>query len=408
MDQAFPDDSKIKKALIDFYERDGQPIDLPDDEAFEIRKCKPFVYSFVEWEAIVEGTVFGQLEVDTTRVDFDWDLRLKIKPGSQRVSINEPIEVASETRAWARKEGGKSIPRRIVRLAFRVAYENDHLDFIDKERTANSHKGEINRLKREVRNRAKDKTESRVSRDYSPASRRLRYRFDISVSYRAFQVSGFFVKIYVNRKAISGFVFYDGVDFSFYPVSYVTALEANHLERYLFSGEGCLPALFWLSVMLIAGWVYLSTVDETAPTVDEANSIDENANLEPASPDAGSPPPVQNFPEINADRLVPSVEDAGSQAQMVVVPARLIESRSPSYPRRALQRGVEGAVVVRLDVDERGFVENIRIVRSEPTGIFDQSVISAVEGYRYSPRLENEKPVAERNVEISFEFNLEE
>ena len=76
-----------------------------------------------------------------------------------------------------------------------------------------------------------------------------------------------------------------------------------------------------------------------------------------------------------------------------------VSGDDPSYPREAIRAGVQkGRVVARLSIDENGKVTEVNIVSSEPRGIFDKVVRTALEGWKF--RAEGEKYVGE--VEINF------
>jgi len=57
----------------------------------------------------------------------------------------------------------------------------------------------------------------------------------------------------------------------------------------------------------------------------------------------------------------------------------------PVYPISARIRGIEGWVVVRFVVDEKGRVTHVKIVKSYPKGTFDDSVINCVLKWRFKP-----------------------
>lgn len=57
------------------------------------------------------------------------------------------------------------------------------------------------------------------------------------------------------------------------------------------------------------------------------------------------------------------------------------------YPRTALQRGIEGYVDVRFDVNEQGQTENIQVLSAVPEGVFNSAAIKAVAKWRYQPKL---------------------
>lgn len=72
------------------------------------------------------------------------------------------------------------------------------------------------------------------------------------------------------------------------------------------------------------------------------------------------------------------------------VPANHVELqpvvRAPAdYPADAFNQGIEGFVVVSFDVTQQGRVENLRLVDSDPRGVFEFGVIEAVQTWQYDP-----------------------
>ncbi|MBB6520495.1 energy transducer TonB [Pseudoteredinibacter isoporae] len=80
---------------------------------------------------------------------------------------------------------------------------------------------------------------------------------------------------------------------------------------------------------------------------------------------------------------------------------------APRYPGRAITRGIEGFVDIRFDVTKIGNTENIRIIQSQPEGIFDKAATQAVAKYKYQPAMQGGEPVATKNVTERIRFNLE-
>jgi TonB family protein len=60
-------------------------------------------------------------------------------------------------------------------------------------------------------------------------------------------------------------------------------------------------------------------------------------------------------------------------------------SQDPEYPERALAQKISGAVTVEFIVGTKGETLDVRVVASEPAGIFDRSAINAVKRWRYEP-----------------------
>ena len=87
-------------------------------------------------------------------------------------------------------------------------------------------------------------------------------------------------------------------------------------------------------------------------------------------------------------------------------PIQLIAFEGPSYPETARAQKIEGFVVLRYDVTVDGVVHNVRVAESEPPGIFDDSALKTVRGWRYkAPILDGvSQPV--RNMESRVVFEL--
>ncbi len=73
-----------------------------------------------------------------------------------------------------------------------------------------------------------------------------------------------------------------------------------------------------------------------------------------------------------------------------IMPPRLVKAVDPVYPEIARQAQVEGVVIVEARADEKGNVEDARILRSIP--LLDQAAIEAVKQWKYEPAIINGKP----------------
>ena len=62
-----------------------------------------------------------------------------------------------------------------------------------------------------------------------------------------------------------------------------------------------------------------------------------------------------------------------------------VETPKPDYPRRAWKHGVQGWVIVELDVGLDGRTENVAVLREAPAGWFNGVTVSAVEDWRFLP-----------------------
>lgn len=98
------------------------------------------------------------------------------------------------------------------------------------------------------------------------------------------------------------------------------------------------------------------------------------------APAEARPTPVEPSPQ--ASRTLPPAPDYASAATLDP-PPRPLSDIDPDYPKSAGLR--QGVVVLRLLIDAAGHVDNVAVVRSAPTGVFDESALAAFGKARFSP-----------------------
>lgn len=113
--------------------------------------------------------------------------------------------------------------------------------------------------------------------------------------------------------------------------------------------------------------------------------------------------PVQIVaPKVDATSVKMNLSAGGSDrgvAPLVRVP--------PEYPRRALERGIEGWVHVRFTITTAGTVKDLVVVDSEPKGVFDEAATKAVMRWRYNPPVQNGVAVERVGEQTLVRFKLE-
>ncbi|GIU08927.1 hypothetical protein TUM4261_16470 [Shewanella sp. c952] len=72
---------------------------------------------------------------------------------------------------------------------------------------------------------------------------------------------------------------------------------------------------------------------------------------------------------------------AGDDKNQDIHPVIRIE---PAYPAAAVEANQNGFVVMKFDITPTGEVNNIKVIKSSPTAIFDASAIKALKQWRYS------------------------
>lgn len=81
---------------------------------------------------------------------------------------------------------------------------------------------------------------------------------------------------------------------------------------------------------------------------------------------------------------------------------------APIYPRRALSRGIEGWVLLEFTVTRAGTVADVRVLESEPPGIFDKAASEAALKFKYKPRVVDGEPIDVKGVPHKISFQLED
>lgn len=129
-------------------------------------------------------------------------------------------------------------------------------------------------------------------------------------------------------------------------------------------------------------------------------SVDLNPNL-PTLPNTIALGPLSNF-SMTTD--VPRGLFSTSELDM---PLQALVRLPASYPMRARRLGIEGWVKVEFIVTGEGRVRDIKVVASEPKGVFESSVTRSVSQYRFKPGTVDGRPVEVRVV-TTIRFKMEE
>jgi protein TonB len=103
------------------------------------------------------------------------------------------------------------------------------------------------------------------------------------------------------------------------------------------------------------------------PSTLSTSAISTTTNVKPvAAPVRAAPQPAQPKPVVRKG----------------AVPLHRV---NPEFPRRALQDGIQGSVVAHLMVSRDGTVKEVKIISSEPRGVFDREVIRAMMQWKFTP-----------------------
>ncbi len=75
------------------------------------------------------------------------------------------------------------------------------------------------------------------------------------------------------------------------------------------------------------------------------------------------------------------------------------------YPKRALNFCLEGWVILDYVVQADGRVKDVKILESQPQGVFDEAAVRTYRLWTFTPRTRNGVPVSERRQQ-RMEFEL--
>jgi len=81
---------------------------------------------------------------------------------------------------------------------------------------------------------------------------------------------------------------------------------------------------------------------------------------------------------------------------------------APVYPRRAVDRGIEGYVIVEFTVTKTGAVRDPRVVEYDPSTIFNKAALAAALKFKYKPRIVNGEAIEVHGVLNKITFKLED
>ncbi len=122
----------------------------------------------------------------------------------------------------------------------------------------------------------------------------------------------------------------------------------------------------------------------------------EDARLGPPAASGGSPSSLQASPGgfaaasggsglASFAAALPGGAPFGFPEGAVDAKPVAIRKTSPLYPESARRRRLNGEVVVRFHLDERGNLSHLHVKSAEPSGVFENSALTAVRQWRFSP-----------------------
>jgi protein TonB len=114
-------------------------------------------------------------------------------------------------------------------------------------------------------------------------------------------------------------------------------------------------------------------------------------DLAVSTPDMAMGVPVA-APQAPSPAAAPAFKEYYGMQEVDQVPIATLKPR-PVYPYRARRLNLDGEVDVKFMVDASGQVSRISVLRSSPPDLFDDSVVAALSGWRFTPGKVKGRPV---------------
>jgi protein TonB len=116
--------------------------------------------------------------------------------------------------------------------------------------------------------------------------------------------------------------------------------------------------------------------------------------------------PVQ--PQVEPIPMTPQIAKESTAGADVIsvdkpIPEQPVSQALPNYPRTALERGVEGRVVMSITIMPDGSVRDIVVLNARPQGYFEAAAVRSVQTWRYRP-----SNMVRRNVIVHMDFELKD
>jgi len=143
---------------------------------------------------------------------------------------------------------------------------------------------------------------------------------------------------------------------------------------------------------------------EPPPSSPEAPPDDSKAEDPATAPGMGTGPVVEGIPGGLDDGRPggggPTLLSGPPEFNDAMTPPRMISGPDPQYTREALEREIQGTMVVKCVVTTQGTVRNCRVLKSLP--FMDRAAIEALEKRRYTPATLRGQP-----IEVDYTFGLQ-
>lgn len=85
------------------------------------------------------------------------------------------------------------------------------------------------------------------------------------------------------------------------------------------------------------------------------------------------------------DALIGKTGNAVMTAELVDVPPKAVSQGTFRYPPSAKKNGIRGYVVLSILVSEKGSVDQVQVLESNPSGVFDAAALQGIRSWQFEP-----------------------
>ena len=116
-------------------------------------------------------------------------------------------------------------------------------------------------------------------------------------------------------------------------------------------------------------------------------------------------PSVPRSPSVVEETKQVAEYPSLSEGEVVPIHPKYAENPKPLYPREARKKGVQGEVVLKVEVLSNGLVGQVEVKKSSGHEILDRSALSAVKQWKFFPAKRGESAIAFWvNIPVKFQL----
>ena len=119
---------------------------------------------------------------------------------------------------------------------------------------------------------------------------------------------------------------------------------------------------------------------------DVSRGIQTHASGAPVSNAVSLVPPSEAAPPRGETVPAPATPQSSSLDLGPLIPASRIGSSKPVYPEEARERGIEGTVVLTLNISDNGTVDAVEIHKTSGSHDLDMTAVRAAQGWKFNPK----------------------